>query len=133
MGDDNRLDETARHDRAMTSQERVLFLRQAVERAKAMRAESIRGLFGRMLAWFPLGRLLGWLRRRIAVSRLQQLDDRMLKDIGLHRSEIEAAVAGARPEPRPLDRRLTPVVDCGRARAPAGDHRPTRRDANRAA
>jgi uncharacterized protein YjiS (DUF1127 family) len=39
-------------------------------------------------------RLLGWLARRIlarAIDELRAMDDRMLADIGLKRSEIEAA------------------------------------------
>jgi uncharacterized protein YjiS (DUF1127 family) len=32
--------------------------------------------------------------RRAAIARLRELDDRVLRDIGLERSQIEAAVCG---------------------------------------
>lgn len=33
-----------------------------------------------------------WYRRRVTIHRLQELDDHMLKDIGLGRSEIEGFI-----------------------------------------
>lgn len=39
--------------------------------------------------------LLEHLERRAAIKTLRELDDRALKDIGLSRSQIEAAVGGA--------------------------------------
>ena len=57
-----------------------------IGRARAYRAQAIRDLFSR---------LFGWIRRRAAVARLQPLDDRMLKDIGIYRGEIETAVRGS--------------------------------------
>lgn len=58
---------------------------------------AISGPFG---GW--LGRLEGWLlallnyrERREAVRMLQELDDRALRDIGIARCHIEAAVGGA--------------------------------------
>jgi uncharacterized protein YjiS (DUF1127 family) len=38
--------------------------------------------------------LLRWEKRRAAIKALRQLDDRELRDIGLSRDQIEAAVCG---------------------------------------
>ena len=39
-----------------------------------------------------IGRFLAWRRRRMAVRELQALPDSLLKDIGVHRHEIEEVV-----------------------------------------
>ena len=95
--EDEIVDTMLRNYRHLTPAERGELYRRVVERAKAMRAEAIRGLFRGLVAWF---------KRRAAAARLQRLDDRMLKDIGLHRSEIEAVVSGRhvpyRRQPRAL-------------------------------
>ena len=41
-----------------------------------------------------LRELLRWDKRRATIKALQQLDDRELRDIGLSRGQIEAAVCG---------------------------------------
>ena len=55
--------------------------------------EVIGGLFG------GLAKLI---RQRAAIRELQQLDDHMLADIGLSRSQITAAATGRLPHPRLL-------------------------------
>jgi uncharacterized protein YjiS (DUF1127 family) len=61
-----------------------LFAREIVlQRARRTRSEFLRDLFRSLLSYY-------W--RRAAIAQLQGLDDQALKDIGLHRSGIEAAV-----------------------------------------
>ena len=43
--------------------------------------------------------IVGYLLRRAAVKSLSQLDDRALRDIGLVRSQIEAAAHGFMTDP----------------------------------
>jgi uncharacterized protein YjiS (DUF1127 family) len=63
----------------------------------------------RSLWWRKLGQSLGRLRsavaaaqrRRLGIHQLQRLDDRMLADIGISRSQIESAARGwSRPAPQ---------------------------------
>ena len=90
---DRELDMQLRCYRMLTPMQRADVNRRVIERARAYRAEAIKGLFRR---------LLGWIGRRAAVARLQALDDRTLKDIGLCRGDIETAVSG--PD-QPAERR----------------------------
>lgn len=57
-------------------------------------------------------------RHRAAIAELRALDDRMLKDIGIERSQIRAVVAAGRPADRPKARR-------GLLRLVAGDRAAT--------
>ena len=51
------------------------------------------GGFTRAIANWANGLAAHWVRRE-AIKNLQALDDRALRDIGIHRSNIEAAVKG---------------------------------------
>jgi uncharacterized protein YjiS (DUF1127 family) len=51
------------------------------------------GAFSRLLSAFCNG-IMGYFVRRAAIKGLGELDDRALRDIGLERSQIEAAACG---------------------------------------
>jgi uncharacterized protein YjiS (DUF1127 family) len=76
------------------------------ERARQLRAQqTLRGIahvaaFFGALAALPFRLYASRWRRRSAENQLMGLDERMLKDIGLSRSEIPSAVAAAQPLPR---------------------------------
>jgi uncharacterized protein YjiS (DUF1127 family) len=82
--------------------------RSAVCGARKHRAQMLRYLFVAiltsprrvaMLVAAAAGRswraYIRWRERRLAIKELGGLDDRVLKDIGLHRSEIESVVYGS--------------------------------------
>jgi uncharacterized protein YjiS (DUF1127 family) len=71
----------------------------AIKRAKDLRGEFLRGLWRQIRSWH---------QRRAALGQLRALDDAALKDIGLHRSGIEAAVLGPRPGTAPRQPRHFP-------------------------
>lgn len=83
MSDDDNLDRLVRNYRRLTPAQYTRLHERTTERAKALRAELLRKL---------LAQLFIWRRRRAAIAELSALDDQTLKDIGLHRSGIEAAV-----------------------------------------
>src|SRR5262245_28316944 len=82
---DKELDLMLRGYRMLSPIQRAELNQRVIARARAYRAAAIRDVFHR---------LFGWVRRRAAAAQLHSLDDRMLKDIGLTRGEIEQAVHG---------------------------------------
>jgi len=76
-----------------------LLQRTAIERAKDLRVEFLRGLWRQIRSWR---------QRQAALAQLRALDDAALKDIGLHRSGIEAAVLGPRSGTAPRQPRHFP-------------------------
>jgi uncharacterized protein YjiS (DUF1127 family) len=79
--------------RRRTAADHALLPYLVVARAKALRTEFLRELWRQFVSWG---------RSRAAIAQLRALDDAALKDIGLHRSGIEAAVVNAPPAaPRP--------------------------------
>src|SRR5262245_31234592 len=82
--------------RRMTPEDQHRYVRRIVVRAHALRACAVYDLLIRG----PLrlaAAAAGFIKRRRAMRELQALDDRALRDIGLNRSGIEAAVAGRGP------------------------------------
>lgn len=71
-----------------------------------------------------------WQRRRQSVAALRRLDDRLLADIGIHRSEIPAVVqateeAEARGETRRGHHSVQPLRAAEYAKAPIANDNPT--------
>src|SRR5262245_32312306 len=113
--------------RPLTPEQWDLLTRNAVRRAHEERVRMLRGVFvavGAALRRAVMAVAVaasghwraytGWLARRAAIKELGGLDDRVLKDIGLHRSEIESAVYG--PDPTRLaEAKAAPVLFCKRA------------------
>ena len=114
--------------RPLTPEQWDVLKRNAVRRAKEERVRILRSLFDAILTSARRavrgGRTLGsraaaaarrrwrsyvtWRERRRAVRELSGLDDFALKDIGLHRSEIESVVCG--PDLTRLTERRGPAV-----------------------
>ena len=85
------------------------------------------GIFSRLLVAACEGGA-GYLGRRTAIARLHDLDDRALRDIGLARFQIEAAVRGRIPPSSQADDGMmtfaTAEVSRGRPRAPTVEAAP---------
>ena|SRR5436190_17244053 len=102
MPEKDDLDTLIRNYRTLRPAQQDRVRAQLVQRAHDLRAQALRGLFERFMAWR---------KRRAAVTQLQVLDDRMLKDMGLGRGEIETAVHDGKPDRTPpaSARRASPL------------------------
>jgi uncharacterized protein YjiS (DUF1127 family) len=92
--------------RRLTPAEQARLRARIIERAQAARIEA---WCDALIGALSLGRRIGaallaawrdaanWLERKRAIRQLHALDDRALRDIGLDRSEIDAAVEGRNP------------------------------------
>ena len=107
MGDTEDLYFLRFEHRPLTPEQWDRVKRSAVRRAREHRTQMLRGLIVAILtsvrraanrAVAAAGRrrrsYAAWRERRRAIKELGALDDRVLKDIGLHRSEIESVLCG---------------------------------------
>jgi uncharacterized protein YjiS (DUF1127 family) len=102
-------------NRRLTPEQWVELTRRIAREAHAVRAQSLRAVLWALLGVLRrsgvVARLVAvavrerwtayrhWLERGRAVRALGALDDRSLKDMGLHRSEIESVVLGRASAP----------------------------------
>ena len=92
------MDENARNGGRLTPEQWENIRQGTATRAHAARAKVLRDVFGRIRAsvralagrWWRA--YVAWRERSAAIKELAGLDDRTLKDMGLHRSEIESVI-----------------------------------------
>jgi uncharacterized protein YjiS (DUF1127 family) len=85
MSDNEDLNRLLRAYPRLSPDQQFLVRQRVMNEARVLRSKAFVGLFRRFCSW---------LGRRAAMARLHALDDRMLKDIGVSRGGIEAAVRG---------------------------------------
>jgi uncharacterized protein YjiS (DUF1127 family) len=91
--------------RPLTPEQWELLKQDVIRSAQRNRMQALRRMLGGIaaslqaiaaaawgLAWKWWSGYAGWRERRAAVRELGGLDDRTLKDLGLHRSEIESVI-----------------------------------------
>lgn len=92
------MDENARNGGRLTPEQWENIRQGTATRAHAARATMLRDVFGgipasvRALAGRWWSAYVAWRERSAAIKELAGLDDRTLKDMGLHRSEIESVI-----------------------------------------
>ena len=92
------MDENARNGGRLTPEQWENIRQGTATRAHAARAKVLRDVFGgipasvRALAGRWWSAYVAWRERSAAIKELAGLDDRTLKDMGLHRSEIESVI-----------------------------------------
>jgi len=122
MGDTEDLYFLRFEHRPLTPEQWDRIKRSAVHGAREHRSQLLRSLFVAILAFVrvvakhaaaAIGRrwraYTAWRERRRAIKELGGLDDRVLKDIGLHRSEIESVVYG-RGSGHGIEGKVAPVA-----------------------
>jgi uncharacterized protein YjiS (DUF1127 family) len=109
MSSDEDVEASILRYRELNSTERDILRRRLIARARRARENLMQDLWRQFLAALWQGVAVGWrscagllarrqaslaarYRERLAIARLQALDDRTLMDIGIRRSEIEAIV-----------------------------------------
>ena len=130
MGENHHIDFSTVPLSQLTPEQERRLRERIIAQAHAARAQALRALLRVPLslalrgaaAAVAAGRAFAtWLERRRAIRELSALDDRTLRDIGLNRAEIEAAVEGGGPQ-----RATGPVVPAS-LRKPRAAQRPVER------
>lgn len=100
MTQNERSQQPVEYERRLPPERWELIRHDAMMRAQQARSETLRQLPRWIVTQaaaavrYLVDRYRAWLQRQAAVTELQNLDDRSLRDIGVGRSEIQSVVAG---------------------------------------